>query len=247
MNKAYLFIVAFGLLLFAGCPAEEPEGGAATYCGDGIIQSPNDNGQYEECEEGHLCAGLGKECTINCRCVDVSGEEDQSHLECQQGLCVEVAGGGSNECMANSDCSSTGDLYCGDGLISLELEEECERDSDCTGSEMCDSCKCVSAPELDCDEICGATEGAEVVGYKIESREECAQEVNAYYESEPCYLTCRYSWYYPKENAAGWDSCCCGMVVYHQCSDCPGQNPQCPGGDSCDSSAPDWIYPNYED
>jgi hypothetical protein len=241
MSKAFLALLVFGLLLFAGCPAEE-NGGDATYCGDGILQSPNDNGQIEECEEGFLCPGLGQECTMDCRCVDVSQEQDQTHLECDKGLCVEVAGGGPNECMSNDECGST-TLYCGDGEVSPELEEECESNSDCTGDEACDSCRCVTEPVLDCGEICGATPGAEVVGYRLESREECGEAVNEFYEPTACYLTCRYSWYYPKENAAGWDSCCCGMVVLHECDDCPGQNPTCPDSSACDSTAPTWIYP----
>lgn len=248
MNRTFLFLAAFGLLLFAGCPAEDGSGGdAKAYCGDGFVQSPNDDGQYEECDEGSLCPGLGEECTDDCRCVPVALAEDETHLECDRGLCVEVEGGGPNECMMNSDCSSTGDKYCGDGEVSPELGEECESDSDCTGNEMCDDCRCVTAPELDCDEICGYTEGAEVVGRRIESRTECAEAVNEYYESVPCYLTCRYSWYYPQENAAGWDSCCCGLVVYHECTDCPGQNPECPDPDTCSLSTPTWVYPPDED
>jgi hypothetical protein len=211
-----------------------------TYCGDGIIQSPNDDGQYEECEEGILCPGLGEACDVGCKCSSVQPQEE-THLGCVAESCVVISGPGEDECRLDSDCAKQ--AYCGDGIVQPELGEECEDDSACGEGEACGSCRCVSPPVLDCDAICGATEGADVVAQGVGSRDECAELIEEYYDSPSCYLTCTYFWHYQKDNAAGYDSCCCGMAKRFACTDCPGQDPQCPDSDSCAAGAPDWVRP----
>lgn len=243
MKRAFLILISFGLLFFAGCPSDDSGNGqAGTYCGDGILQSPNDNGEYEECEQGVVCPGLGESCAEDCTCVSVHVEdEDDSHLGCVEGSCVIINSPGENECLFDSDCAQ--EAYCGDGIVQPELGEECEDDSGCEENEACGSCRCVSPPSLDCGAICGATEGAEAIGQGVASREECGNLVHAHYDSPQCYLSCTYFWHYQKDNAAGWDSCCCGMVKRFACTDCPGQNPQCPESASCAAEAPDWVRP----
>ncbi|MCK4592777.1 hypothetical protein KAT63_05075 [Candidatus Parcubacteria bacterium] len=41
-----------------------------TYCGDGIMQSPNDDGQYEDCDDG---PGGSMYCTSDCHWTDYTG------------------------------------------------------------------------------------------------------------------------------------------------------------------------------
>ncbi len=201
----------------------------------------------EDCFETH------SEC-IEEECVDVQGfgqdecivDDDcfEFHLECEDEECVEVDGAGQDECLFNSDCIE--ETYCGDGEVQQEWEE-CEDDSDCNedAGEVCSSkCMCVGPPDLDCKYICAQTQGAELIEQGLSSEALCGEEVKDYYEPITCKTTCRYSWFYRVDNIAGYDSCCCGAVKRFDCSDCPGQNPQCPDPNQvCTANAPSWYSP----
>ncbi len=123
------------------------------YCGDGIIQSPNDEGEYEECDDGNQIDGDG--CDSDCKseneyCGDGNiqdGEEcGEPGLNCDSGwTCNEetclceynpsgYCGNGIVECPnANGDCE-----ICDDG--NNNNNDECR--NDCTppqggGDECC--------------------------------------------------------------------------------------------------------------
>ncbi|MBN2121654.1 hypothetical protein JW721_01170 [Candidatus Micrarchaeota archaeon] len=199
----------------------------------------------EDCLETH------SEC-INEECVEVQGLGDDEcsfdsdcieyHLECVDEECVEVEGAGQDGCLFDSDCIEEAETYCGDDIIQQENGEECEDDSDCHGDEVCSKCTCIAPPDLDCGYICGQTQGAELIASGLISGSACEQAVD--YAEVDCKLTCVYSWFYKAENVAGYDSCCCGMVKRFDCTDCPGQNPQCPGEEKCNANAPRWWSPN---
>ncbi len=197
------------------------------------------------CEETHA------EC-VDQECVEVEGLGDDecdsdsdcmiTHSECIGEECVEVDGAGVNECQNNFDCAP--ETWCGDGVIQEELQEECEDDSDCHGGGVClGNCQCEYPPELDCDEICGATSGADMLAQGLASSTACGALLPGEYPSEECHTTCRYSYFYKEENEAGMDSCCCGMVKRFDCSDCPGENPVCPGESVCSQNSPNWVQP----
>jgi hypothetical protein len=198
-----------------------------------------------DCIEYHLeCEGE--------ECVEVEGEgqdecivdEDcmEWHTECIGEECVEVEGEGDIECVFDSDCVEEG--YCGDGQVQQELDEECEDDSDCNEDAVCNNCMCIAPPNPDCGYICSQTPGAEVIEQGLENEDACSAAVVEEYEPIDCMTTCRYSWFYRVDNVAGWGSCCCGTVKRFECSDCPGQNPQCPDAEEvCSANAPSWYWP----
>ncbi|MEK7212591.1 MAG: hypothetical protein AAB686_02860, partial [Patescibacteria group bacterium] len=53
---------------------------------------------------GRECPGCSKVLTS----VSCSSGSPQTHKECQNNACVQVAGGGSNQCQTNNDCQSSG-------------------------------------------------------------------------------------------------------------------------------------------
>lgn len=133
----------------------------------------------------------------------------------------------------------------GDGTVNGN--EQCDPEatpSGCNEPAVCGSrCTCISPPSLDCDYICSQTSGAQSFGKAYTTSSACLNAVKAYHGSTMCYLTCTYAYLYTAKNIAGSTSCCCGMKKMFQCSDCPGQNPQCPGQDTCDRNAPSWYSP----
>lgn len=192
-------------------------------------------------------------------------DADCWHGECTEGVCEQVAGPGEDECDVDADCShyaclldqcvliefpgqdscrTNADCYvelCGNGR--MDPGEDCDGEGPCGIDGVCVNCECVEPPELDCGDICGATSGADVIGQGLSTASACDSEADGYYSSPDCYTTCTYSWFYKVTNVAGWDSCCCGMVKRFPCSDCPGMNPECPGGDICSRNAPSWYEP----
>ncbi|MBD3397798.1 hypothetical protein GF412_01520 [Candidatus Micrarchaeota archaeon] len=209
------------------------------------VLTPGEN----ECLTDQTCQSTHTECEDGV-CVEVYGEgEDecsydddcmQYHYECVEGDCVQVEGEGSNECQSDSDCEP--EEYCGDGIVQEGRGEECESDNDCDGG-VCDDCICYYPPELDCGHICSQTSGAEFIAAGLPSESECGSVVQDTYMPEDCMTTCRYSWFYRVDNVAGYASCCCGMVKRFECTDCPGQNPQCPGKETCEENEPSWYDP----
>jgi len=114
------------------------------------------------------------------------------------------------------------------------------------GDEVCEGCRCIAPPDLDCEDICGHTSGAELIQQGLSSSSMCNAAAAGYYGSMTCYTTCKYSWFYRVDNVAGWDSCCCGAVKRFECSNCPCVEPcepTCPGQDICDRNAPSWYSP----
>ncbi|MEW5996151.1 MAG: hypothetical protein AB1657_00975 [Candidatus Micrarchaeota archaeon] len=193
-------------------------------------------------------------------------DADCTHSECREGTCEQVSGPGSDECDADSDCRHYGCVgescellyepgtseceadadcvvaYCGNGRV--DAGEECDGQAGCDSGGVCsEGCTCVYPPSLSCGSICGETPGAEVVAQGLSSSQECSSRVTGYYDTPVCYTTCRYSWFYRVDNIAGYDSCCCGMVKRFPCTDCPGQNPQCPPESTCAENAPSWYSP----
>lgn len=207
----------------------------------------------DQCYVDDDCLVKHTEC-IEEECVEVSGlGEDEcifdedciiSHLECVDEECVEVQGDGEDECLFDWDCVE--EAYCGDGEVQEELGEECESDNDCSGEEVCNNCRCIAPPDLDCDYICGQTSGASSYGHGLSSAQECSGLVSDQTSSQTCKTTCTYSWFYKVENVAGSDSCCCGAVKRFDCENCPCTEPcepDCPGQEICASNAPSWWSP----
>lgn len=125
-----------------------------TYCGDGIIQSPNGEGNFETCDGGSAActASGGYPGTATCRDDCVMGVCDTSFWcgdgiingdeECDGGsvACVTAAGyDGTQDCAANCEvgaCVSTD--YCGDGIVNGP--EQCD-DADADNYDECVNCR----------------------------------------------------------------------------------------------------------
>ncbi|MBU0586167.1 hypothetical protein KJ780_01515, partial [Candidatus Micrarchaeota archaeon] len=179
------------------------------------------------------------------------------HLACIDYACVEVQGQGNDQCVIDADCEEeaecgNGDVesgedceydsdcnddemcvgcscvdipaYCGDGNV--DAGEECEYDSDCDNGVCGSGCKCVYPPTLDCEDVCGDMGLPIIIGHGYPSASECAEAARE--DPTACFTTCIKSGFYRVDNIAGWDSCCCKKKTMYECSDCPGQNPQCP-------------------
>jgi hypothetical protein len=162
---------------------------------------------------------------------------------------------GDEECESDSDCpgGQTCDdcvcweepEYCGDGTINGN--EQCDGSATgCDGGGACSgACKCVYPPSLNCEYVCSLTSGAQVIGTGLSSQSQCAAAAQSFFQGQTCFTTCRYSWFYRVDNIAGYASCCCGMKKQFACSDCPGENPECPPAETtCPANAPSWHSPS---
>jgi len=212
------------------------------YCGDGIIDY-----QWEDCEYDQDCPFYPDEYCIGCQCVESGRDEGY----CGDGIVQEEW----EQCEYDQDCGEgmwcidcycyEVPAYCGDGI--LDPGEECEYDYDCDGGVCSQGCTCVYPPSLNCNEVCSATPGADVLGHGLASSSDCGKAAEAYYEAPMCYTTCTYSWFYKVTNIAGYDSCCCGMVKRFPCTNCPCVKPcdtGCPDKDViCPANAPSWVAP----
>jgi hypothetical protein len=158
----------------------------------------------------------------------------------------------SSDCSGDDVCVScqclTPQPYCGDDKVNGN--EECDPTASpdgCDSPAVCGSkCKCVDPPSLDCESICSATSGAIPISGSYSSASECKAGAQSYFGSAPsCTTLCVYAWYYKVTNIAGSDSCCCAVKKTFQCTDCPGQNPQCPDPNTiCPANAPSWVPPS---
>ncbi len=151
-----------------------------TYCGDGIIQNPNDDGFNEECESDFACSS-GK--CIDCSCVDylddnINDSEDEECLagdECVGGDCGWFKYCDYGECFWfwNSFEEKYGcvpELYevgvCGDGVV--DLVEQCEPGFNSLNSGLNPLCKS-DKYFLTCSEDCSCVE-IPMVGEELEEK-----------------------------------------------------------------------------
>jgi len=246
----------------AYCRCAQP---AAT-CGDGQL------GGLEQCESGIPCTDTSLWCNlVTCQCGQATGGTTTGGGTTGGETTPQIPGGGG---------TTTPQPYCGDGTVNSN--EQCESDSQCSsgyhcsgcsciqnpavcgdgtvnGNEQCDpqaspvgcgsggvcssGCRCVYPPTLNCGQICGYTSGASPFQGTFTTSQQCLDYVSGSYAPRACYLTCTYAYLYTVSNIAGSASCCCGMMKAFPCSDCPGQNPQCPGQSTCTANAPSWYSP----
>jgi hypothetical protein len=146
-----------------GKDGKDGEDCCKTYCGDGEVQKPNDQGQMEECEEDADCPyytgpGGGQGKCIECKCYPPTycgdGEIQRPNAEGQYEECDQprtIEGGDCLEGQWCIDCKCmTLTLYCGDGIV-MPPYEECDPGNPeagvapvpCPEDKKCDKCKCV--------------------------------------------------------------------------------------------------------
>jgi hypothetical protein len=114
----------------------------STYCGDDIIQKPNDNGIEEICEFNVDCEA-GFSCTDNCECTQISETGCELDVDCPGGTCDLITNTceyvSSSECTLNTDCEV--DEICEAGSCQeqkIEIpNDECTDDLDCEEDEEC--------------------------------------------------------------------------------------------------------------
>ncbi|NYZ74176.1 hypothetical protein H0O00_03465 [Candidatus Micrarchaeota archaeon] len=219
--------------------------GEDEYCNDDCICTDlcgnNNVDGNEECDGSDDAAcGEDEYCSADCLCTGEAPE------------CGDGTVNGNEECEEDSDCAQgeTCDdclcwqtpAYCGDGT--KNGNEECDPEATPTGCmepAVCNrGCDCISPPSLNCDSICGYTQGAESFGSTYTTSTDCMNRVKNYYGSRTCYLTCVYAYLYKSTNIAGSATCCCGMKKEFACSqDCK----TCPGNQTCTDNAPSWYEP----
>ncbi|MBU0467185.1 MAG: right-handed parallel beta-helix repeat-containing protein, partial [Nanoarchaeota archaeon] len=145
-----------------------------TWCGDGIVQAPNDDGENEECDDGNNLNGDGcdefcqdepePECTTDEQCDD--GSFCDGVETCQAGTCV----AGTPPCVddgvecttvlcdeGSDQCNVPDDGYCQDILgLFCDGEETCDAVDDCQAGflDWSDGVYCtVDSCDEDLDEI----------------------------------------------------------------------------------------------
>ena len=125
-----------GSFIFAGDAGED------TFCGDGEVQEPNDDGQNEECDDGMQCFANGPNC--------------YNELEC-------IADGGTCQTWNNDECSDVCleevdvDTFCGDGEVQEPNDDGQNEECDDGNNDDGDGCSanCLLDDEVDCDDLVG--------------------------------------------------------------------------------------------
>ncbi|MDP3917431.1 MAG: hypothetical protein Q8Q42_04060 [Nanoarchaeota archaeon] len=138
----------------------------STSCGDGIIQNPNDQGQYEECELNANCQishGSGWEC-ISCVCQE---RDDNPTTTITPGGSPRntggpgsgPGGGGDKEdayCQSNGKAPNTEQDGSGDDINNFNTNDYVCIPTSCPGDKECnDQCKC--PPVGDPPKVTGST------------------------------------------------------------------------------------------
>ena len=132
------------------------QGGSNTYCGDGFVDKPNDDGEYEQCDgsDDDNCPGSCNDLTCSC-----PEETTSCSTDSQCSLPEEYCDFGTGACVKRQTCATDGNCptsqecreflcyteggpLCGDGK--KEESEECENSTHCLkDNEMCNaSCSC---------------------------------------------------------------------------------------------------------
>ncbi|MFH1222206.1 MAG: hypothetical protein V1492_03920 [Candidatus Micrarchaeota archaeon] len=199
----------------------------------------------DTCQTNDQCAPAiapkHAECS-NEKCIQVDGEGMDActvDADCKApAVCGNQKIESPEQCEQDSDCSSgkicsscyciTKPTYCGDGIVNNN--EQCDGTAGiCDGGVCGSNCQCVYPPTLNCGSICAEMgSGFAVLGTGHGKADAQACLDAAREEPVTCQTTCIRSGFYRVDNIAGWDSCCCKKKQTFACSDCPGQNPQCP-------------------
>lgn len=146
--------------LDADAESSDAPSGSSAVCADGDLD------MGEECEIGYPCP-VDEVCNTDCRCLgsEISALSSSAMAaECGDGVLE-----GDEQCEENTacpsdlfcqDCMCMPVLYCGDGVVSAEIEEACEVNADCPSGESCAiDCACRPGTGATCGD--GALEGLE--------------------------------------------------------------------------------------
>ena len=162
-----------------------------TFCGDGAVQTPNNNGQFEECDDGNVIDGDG--CSALCTNeagaggggggAECGNNITEGTEECDDGDTNDVTSFenpsyDSGTCIIDTGTWECKDAFCGDNYLSAlgadgqaggGDDEECEIDAQCDPGYICSGCGCIAAPYGGGEEC-----GNEI----IEGGEECENDAD---------------------------------------------------------------------
>ncbi|MEW6036454.1 MAG: hypothetical protein AB1529_07625 [Candidatus Micrarchaeota archaeon] len=227
-------------------------------CGDGTVTPPEEcdhgNSFTAQCSSGLTCHNC--ECTsyselthLECdyqlqRCVEVSGAGDDgcsSDSQCKsvtEAFCGNNDREGSEECDGSDDSACASDEYCSQNCQCVQSVTTPQYHTECdfahgacvqvegAGQNECSSDSQCVPPVVDCPAYCAGQGYSQVVQGSYSSASQC--QAAAAESAQTCTTKCVYSKFYSTSNQAGTTTCCCKQVEVFQCSDCPGENPQCP-------------------
>jgi hypothetical protein len=202
------------------CEEEE-----APFCGNLIVDPGEECESNSQCDNGFACD--------DCECVPTSGQ-----------VCGNGVREGTETCDGSDDSNCDSGQSCNQncqcqGTTTTYYHYECQHDAcvqvEGQGSSECNSDDDCVPPVVNCPAYCEGQGYSQVVQGSYSSVSACHAAAIAGEGQVQCTTVCLYSKFYSVSNQAGTSTCCCKARYTYSCSDCPGQNPQCP---QCPASKP---------
>jgi hypothetical protein len=182
------------------------------------------------------------------QCVVVEGagtNECSSDADCEEEIEEPYCGNGQKdvgeECDGNDDSACSSDEYCSSNCQCVQSVTTPQYHMECdfghgaciqvegSGQNECSSDSQCQPPVIDCPAYCEGQGYSQSLGGGYSSASAC--QAAAAESAQTCTTKCVYSKFYSASNQAGTTTCCCKDVKVFACSDCPGQNPECPDPD----------------
>ncbi len=206
----------------SSCQCVDPDDIEEPVCGN------NQREAGEECDGTDDNACSSSESCQSCSCVEDS-----------QPFCGNNEREGSEECDGRDDSACLSGEVCNSSCVCQVATQQTHTECDIAhnqcitvegpGTSQCSNDGDCTPPEVDCQAFCSGEGFSQSLGSGFSSAQACSAEASE--EAVQCTTKCVYTKFGSWSNQAGTTTCCCKEVKSFACSDCPGQNPECPDPD----------------
>ncbi|MBI5697346.1 MAG: hypothetical protein HZC29_02365 [Thaumarchaeota archaeon] len=219
------------------CTCKPPQ--TVGYCGDGVLIAP------EECDPGSpntIKCSNGGTCSEFCICSVPSQPRipppTTPTQSCGNGIRegTEQCDGSNSGCSSGQTCSQSctcatpstppSTLPPSTPVYHAECQSQRCVQIQGSGSDQCGADSDCRPPVVNCPAYCSSQGYSQSLGGGYSTEQACRAAAAG--SPAQCTTSCYYSKFYTSSNQAGTTTCCCSSSKTFSCSNCPGENPQCP-------------------